>query len=211
MIRRSAPARRVAGAATPDWIFIHSLSVVRSNGSYHANHHVGNWEAGMHDIVIRGGTIVDGTGRAAFTGDVAIADGRIAGVGGKQGPARREIDATGDGYARLGRRAHALRRAGDVGPAARSLMLAWRDNRYVRKLWRGLCTGEKASSSGPDGFDGRRRGNSEPRPNRRAYLGVGELSRFHECPGDECNTFITSGWPPLRVPSFMMATRGRVA
>jgi N-acyl-D-amino-acid deacylase len=49
----------------------------------------------MHDIVIRGGTIIDGTGRAAFTGDVAIADGRIAGLGGKQGHARREIDATG--------------------------------------------------------------------------------------------------------------------
>ena len=41
----------------------------------------------MHDIVIRGGTIVDGTGKAAFTGDVAIAGGRIAAVGGKQGPA----------------------------------------------------------------------------------------------------------------------------
>jgi N-acyl-D-amino-acid deacylase len=49
----------------------------------------------MHDIVIRGGTVIDGTGTAAFTGDVAIADDRIAGVGGKQGPARREIDATG--------------------------------------------------------------------------------------------------------------------
>src|SRR3974390_1163611 len=49
----------------------------------------------MHDIVIRGGTIVDGTGKAAHTGDVAIADGRIAAVGGKQGPARREIDADG--------------------------------------------------------------------------------------------------------------------
>ena len=49
----------------------------------------------MHDIVIRGGTIVDGTGTAAFTGDVAIANGRIAAVGGKQGPARRDIDADG--------------------------------------------------------------------------------------------------------------------
>ena len=49
----------------------------------------------MHDIVIRGGTIVDGTGKASFTGDVAIADGRIAGVGGKQPPGKREIDATG--------------------------------------------------------------------------------------------------------------------
>src|SRR6266508_32868 len=51
--------------------------------------------APMHDIVIRGGTIIDGTGTQSFTGDVAIADGRIAAVGGKQGPARREIDAAG--------------------------------------------------------------------------------------------------------------------
>ena len=49
----------------------------------------------MHDIVIRGGTIMDGTGKPAFSGDIAIADGRITAVGGKQGPARREIDATG--------------------------------------------------------------------------------------------------------------------
>ena len=45
----------------------------------------------MHDIVIRGGSIIDGSGAPAFTGDVAIAGGRIAAVGGKQGPARREI------------------------------------------------------------------------------------------------------------------------
>ena len=49
----------------------------------------------MHDVVIRGGTIIDGTGKPAFCGDIAIADGRIAGVGGKQGPALREIDAAG--------------------------------------------------------------------------------------------------------------------
>ena len=49
----------------------------------------------MHDIVIRGGTIVDGTGRPAFTGDIAV-DGRmIAAVGGKAGPGRRVIDADG--------------------------------------------------------------------------------------------------------------------
>ena len=49
----------------------------------------------MHDVVIRGGTVVDGTGAPAFTGDLAIADGRIAQVGGKAGPARRTIDADG--------------------------------------------------------------------------------------------------------------------
>jgi len=49
----------------------------------------------MHDIVIRGGTIVDGTGKAPSSGDVAIAGGRIAAVGGKQGAAKRDIDADG--------------------------------------------------------------------------------------------------------------------
>src|ERR1700719_4684598 len=49
----------------------------------------------MHDIVIRGGTIIDGTGQAAFTGDVAIAGAHIAEIGGKQGAGRREIDARG--------------------------------------------------------------------------------------------------------------------
>jgi N-acyl-D-aspartate/D-glutamate deacylase len=49
----------------------------------------------MHDIVIRGGTILDGTGADAFTGDVAIDGGTIAAVGGKAGPGRREIAADG--------------------------------------------------------------------------------------------------------------------
>src|ERR1700744_994825 len=49
----------------------------------------------MHDIVIRGGTIVDGTGGERFTGDVAIDGEQIVQVGGKAGPGRREIDADG--------------------------------------------------------------------------------------------------------------------
>ena len=49
----------------------------------------------MHDTVIRGGTIVDGSGEAKFTGDVAIDDGMITAVGGKAGPAKRDIEADG--------------------------------------------------------------------------------------------------------------------
>jgi N-acyl-D-amino-acid deacylase len=49
----------------------------------------------MHDTVIRGGTIIDGTGNAAFTGDVAIAGEHIVEVGGRLGPGWREIDAAG--------------------------------------------------------------------------------------------------------------------
>ena len=49
----------------------------------------------MHDIVLRGGTIIDGTGQPAFAGDIAIESGRLAAVGGKAGSARRVIDADG--------------------------------------------------------------------------------------------------------------------
>ena len=50
----------------------------------------------MHDIIIRGGTIVDGTGGAPFKGDVAIDGDRIVAVAEHiAGSARRELDATG--------------------------------------------------------------------------------------------------------------------
>ena len=49
----------------------------------------------MHDLVIRNGKIVDGTGAPTFVGDIAIDGGVIARVGGKAGAGRREIDASG--------------------------------------------------------------------------------------------------------------------
>lgn len=49
----------------------------------------------MHDMVIRGGTIVDGTGAARFTGDIAIDNGLISQVGKVSGSGRQEIDASG--------------------------------------------------------------------------------------------------------------------
>ncbi len=47
------------------------------------------------DLVIRGGTIVDGTGGEPFIGDVAVKDGAIIVVGDYAGTGREEIDATG--------------------------------------------------------------------------------------------------------------------
>ena len=49
----------------------------------------------MHDMVIRSGSVVDGTGSQGRTADVAIDDGCISAIGGEIGPGRREIDATG--------------------------------------------------------------------------------------------------------------------
>jgi N-acyl-D-aspartate/D-glutamate deacylase len=49
----------------------------------------------MHDLVIRGGTVVDGTGAPGHEGDVAIDGDRICSVGTSAGRGRREIDARG--------------------------------------------------------------------------------------------------------------------
>lgn len=53
-------------------------------------------DGARHDIIIRGGTVIDGTGGPRRAGDVAIDDDRITGVGDLSGAtAGREIDATG--------------------------------------------------------------------------------------------------------------------
>jgi N-acyl-D-aspartate/D-glutamate deacylase len=49
----------------------------------------------MHDLVIRGGTVVDGTGAQPQSADVAIDGDRITGVGTIADPGRTEIDARG--------------------------------------------------------------------------------------------------------------------
>ena len=49
----------------------------------------------MADLIIRNGTIIDGTGAPARGGDVEITDGVITAVGGSGGSADREIDADG--------------------------------------------------------------------------------------------------------------------
>src|SRR5688572_24423159 len=48
-----------------------------------------------YDLVIRGGSVVDGTGLPAYTADVAIRDGRIAAIGRIAADARRVVDADG--------------------------------------------------------------------------------------------------------------------
>ncbi len=49
----------------------------------------------MHDLIIKGGTLVDGTGAAARVADVAVDSGRITDVGTVQGGATKVIEATG--------------------------------------------------------------------------------------------------------------------
>jgi N-acyl-D-aspartate/D-glutamate deacylase len=49
----------------------------------------------MHDLVIRGGTVVDGTGAARFVADVAIDGGIVTAIGKISAAGREEIDASG--------------------------------------------------------------------------------------------------------------------
>jgi N-acyl-D-aspartate/D-glutamate deacylase len=48
-----------------------------------------------YDLLIRKGSIVDGTGGPRFEADVAVAQGKIAEIGKIAGSARRTIDASG--------------------------------------------------------------------------------------------------------------------
>ena len=50
----------------------------------------------MYEIIIRGGTVVDGTGAPRYRADVAVQDGKIAKIAPHiEGEAQREIDASG--------------------------------------------------------------------------------------------------------------------
>ena len=48
-----------------------------------------------HDLVIRGGTVVDGTGAEPFTADIAVDGDQIAAIGQVAGKGKQEIDADG--------------------------------------------------------------------------------------------------------------------
>src|SRR5437868_2856803 len=49
----------------------------------------------MLDLVVRGGTVVDGTGAPPRTADIGIVDDRIAAVGTVDESARQTVDAAG--------------------------------------------------------------------------------------------------------------------
>src|SRR4029077_8577205 len=52
-------------------------------------------QGATYDLIIRNGRVVDGTGNPAFFADVAVADGKVAGIRRIRGRGRVEIDATG--------------------------------------------------------------------------------------------------------------------
>ena len=136
-----------------------------------------------HDLVIAGGTIVDGTGAERFAGDVAIDDGRIAAVGGRL-DGERTIDADGavvtpgwvdvhthyDGQATWD---------DELDPSFGNGVTTLGDGQLRRRL-RALPARRAVDA---DRADGRRRGHPRDRAARRRAVGrVGELPRVPRLP-----------------------------
>ena len=82
------------------------------------------------DIVIRGGTIIDGTGRAGYRGDIAVKDGTIIALGDLQRlRGQREFSAEGLAVA-----------PGFIDAHAHSDTMFVRDNSGASKLYQGVTT-----------------------------------------------------------------------
>ena len=82
------------------------------------------------DIIIRGGTVIDGTGRPRFQGDVAVTDGKISALGDLSAMAgKREISAEGLTVA-----------PGFIDAHAHSDTAFTRDDSGASKLYQGVTT-----------------------------------------------------------------------
>ena len=120
-----------------------------------------------YDLMIRGGTLIDGTGAAPHAGDVAIQGGRIVALGAVDGPAKRTIEAEGravtPGFVDI--HTHYDGQAtwdADLAPSCWHGVTSAVD----RQLRRGLRAGAPRSAGFPDRPDGRRRGHSGHRAAR---------------------------------------------
>lgn len=84
----------------------------------------------MYDYILRGGTVVDGTGQKPYTADVGIKDGKIAAIGPSiAGEAKEVIDVTGLAVA-----------PGFIDIHAHSDTAFLRDERCESKIYQGVTT-----------------------------------------------------------------------
>ena len=128
-----------------------------------------------HDVHIRGGLVVDGTGAPARRADVAIDGGRVVEVAERlEGSAGRTIEADGSHrVSRLRRPPHPLRHPGLLGSDAVAVAAARRHHRHRRQLR--VLGGADGVVRGrlPDADAGPGRGHAARLVGRRHRLGLG--------------------------------------
>ena len=132
------------------------------------------------DLVIRGGTIADGSGGDLYEADVAIKDGRITEVGKVSGKGKEEIDAKGKLVAPGFVDVHThydgqVTWSQDITPSSQNgVTTAVMGNCGV-----GFAPCKPADHRPPDPADGRRRGHSRAGAERRHSVVMGKLPRLH--------------------------------
>ena len=135
----------------------------------------------MHDLVIRNGLVVDGTGaprthrrhrgrRRASSPRVGVGARRRRGTRGD----RRDRH---DRHAGLRRHPHPLRRPGDLGSHALAVGMARRDHAGDGQLRRRVRARGRRPARLAHGPDGRRRGDPARRARRGPALGLGDVPR----------------------------------
>ncbi len=134
--------------------------------------------AAEFDLVIRGGTVVDGTGRAPIDADIGIKGNRIAAIGTIAGAGAEEIEAKGKlvtpGFVDI----HTHYDGQAVWDSQHdAVLLARRHDSRDGQLRRGLRTLQAGRPREAGRIDGRRGGHSRPRHARGLEVGVGIVQR----------------------------------
>ncbi len=163
----------------------------------------------MPEIVIRGGTVLDGTGAPGHVADVSISDGRDRGD--RHRPPRRPRARRHRlrGRAGLHRHPHPLRRAGLLGPRAPAVVVPGRHHRRGRQLRLRHRAHPARAPRHDRGHARERRGHGSRDADRGHRLGVRDVSAStwsRSAVAGRCSTSPrTSGTP--RCGSTSWATR----
>jgi len=139
-----------------------------------------------HDLVIRGGTVVDGTGAPSRTADVAITGGIVTAVGTVDGTGAREIDADG-----------ALVTPGFVDIHTHYDGQATWDEQLTPSCWHGVTTVVMGNCG--VGF-------APVAPDRHEWL-IGLMEGVEDIPGAALSAGIQWGWESF--PEFLDHLDGR--